>query len=286
MRTRIVPLLLLCVGLAGCGPKFVDDTVFASEDLTVDVRLRQRLEGGEPVPRGHQHPAIVSDVRIAHILAHLQYEDKRNRKLPVVRSFNVYDFAEGMSKALALAGPDDVILARAFHRDQNLQIFTVMRVTALRAYMRQDQLILEFYAIEERLEKESQNQYRGVWEFPDELPSYRIEKQLVPGEAHALYGKRGYAVNWRDPFFRRAVSLGPGGIRRRTILMEEAPEPEDERSGEVPVVSAETRDAQLRALDELDGLRRAGLIQEIEFTRRRRLVLEGKLEEAGFGTEP
>lgn len=286
MRVGIAPLLLLCLGLAGCGPKLVDETVFASEDQSVDVRLRHRLADGEPVPRGYQHPAIVSDVRIAHILAHLQYEDKRGRKLPMIRSLNVYDFAEGVSKALALANPDDAVLARAFNRDKNLQIFTVMRVTAFQAYMRHDQLILEFYAIEERLEKESQNQYKATWEFPDELPPTRTEQQLVPGEAHALYGKRGYAVNWRDPFFRRAVSLGRGGIRRRTILMEEAPEPEGDETGAAPVVSAEQRDAQLRALDELDGLRRAGLIQETDFARRRRLVLEGKLEEAGFGTEP
>lgn len=285
MRSGFAPLLALCLCLAGCGPKFVDEDVFASDDQSVLVQLRHELVDGEPVPGRYNHPAIISDVRIAHVLAHLQYEDKRGRKLPLIRSLNVYDFAEGMSKALALATPDDVVQARALNRDQNLQIFTVMRATAFRAYLRHDQLILEFYAVEERLEKDSRDQYKAAWKFPDRMPELRIEKQLVPGEAHALYGKRGYAVNWRDPFFRRAVSLGAGGIRRRTILLEEEPEPEQTEDG-APVVPTEVREAQLRALDELDGLRRAGMIEESDFTRRRRLVLEGKLEEAGFGTEP
>lgn len=249
------------------------------------MQLRHELLDGEPLTQGYNHPATISDIRIAHILVHLQYEDKRGRKLPLIRSLNVYDFAEGVSKALALATPDDVVQARALNRDQNLQIFTVMRATAFRAYLRHDQLILEFYAIEERLEKDSRDQYKAAWKFPDRLPELRIQQQLVPGEAHALYGKRGYAVNWRDPFFRRAVSLSGSGIRRRTVLMEEEPEPEAGQEG-APEIPAEVREAQLRALDELDGLRRAGMIEESEFTRRRRLVLEGKLEEAGFGTDP
>jgi hypothetical protein len=45
-------------------------------------------------------------------------------------------------------------------------------------------------------------------------------------------------------------------------------------------------DAQIRALDELDAARRAGLIKEVEFQRRRRLILEDKLEQAGYGTDP
>ena len=43
----------------------------------------------------------------------------------------------------------------------------------------------------------------------------------------------------------------------------------------------ELRDAQLRALDQLDAARRSGIVTEAEFQKRRRLVLEGKLEEAG-----
>jgi hypothetical protein len=42
----------------------------------------------------------------------------------------------------------------------------------------------------------------------------------------------------------------------------------------------------MRALDEIDAARRAGLITESEFLRRRRLVLEDRLEEAGYGAEP
>ena len=66
-------------------------------------------------------------------------------------------------------------------------------------------------------------------------------------------------------------------------------EPEEERpeaDPSEPAVAPELRDAQLRALDELDTLRRSGQITEDEFRERRRLVLDGRLDEAGYGASP
>jgi hypothetical protein len=45
-------------------------------------------------------------------------------------------------------------------------------------------------------------------------------------------------------------------------------------------------DAQIRALDQLEGARRSGLVTEAEFQRRRRLILQGRLEEAGYAPGP
>ena len=43
------------------------------------------------------------------------------------------------------------------------------------------------------------------------------------------------------------------------------------------------RNAQLEALDRLDEDRRSGEVPEQEFQRRRRLILDGRLDEAGYG---
>ena len=77
-----------------------------------------------------------------------------------------------------------------------------------------------------------------------------------------------------------------GKLQRRTILLQE------EEASEAPVPppipegapSNALRDAQLRALDQLDAARRSGLVTEAEFQRRRRLILEGRIEEAGYAS--
>jgi hypothetical protein len=63
----------------------------------------------------------------------------------------------------------------------------------------------------------------------------------------------------------------------------------DESEPKVPAAQTVPKglaDAQIRALDQLDAARQSGLIKEAEYQRRRRLILEGKLDEAGYGTAP
>ena len=110
----------------------------------------------------------------------------------------------------------------------------------------------------------------------------------VAGEAIRPRGPRGYEVDWRDPFFRKAVSFSAlsGEVRRREILMEAEPEDDLAAPGAAIEITPEIRQAQMKALDQLDGLRRSGEITEGDFQRRRRLVLEGRLEEAGYEPTP
>ena len=67
--------------------------------------------------------------------------------------------------------------------------------------------------------------------------------------------------------------------------MELPPEAEPATSPDAPL-PAGLSDAQIRALDELDSSRRSGLITESEYQRRRKLVLENALDEAGYGSQP
>ncbi len=274
---------------AGCGPKVLRESVYKSE--IAEVRLRHVEEGGEPVPRDFQHPVTIAPVRVAHILASLSYEDRNGKQHPVVRNAHIYPLAEGIGEALGRATPDDEVIAYARSRDRRLGIFSVDRITAFGVHMANSQLYLEFYAVEHRLE-ELEKEGRS-YDTPLELPEGRGSFRLLPGKAQVAAGPRTLAIDWRDPHFRRPMGLRRDGrLRRRTVLMEAEELEEDwdaeEELGTPPARASQpsTTDAQLRALDQLEAVRRAGLVSEVEFQRRRRLVLEGRLEEAGYGTDP
>ncbi len=297
--SRTAPLLAAILLLPACGPELVREPVYTSEQRTVRIELRRMVDGDQSVPRGFRHPATISDVRLAHILAHFTYKDKKGRKHPVIRSEHVYDLAEGMNKAFRLATPDDEVVAEAYGMDRRLQIFTVDKVTAFQAHFDPDYLLIEFFAIEKAVEKDPTNYSKRTYKVPNELSDKELPVELLPGTAYAVRNNRGYQIDWRDPVFARPISMSlrGGKLRRRTILLEaepedEAPEASGERErpepGDAPAaeMTPEQRDAQLRALDELDGARRSGLVTELEFQRRRRLILEGRLEEAGYGPGP
>jgi hypothetical protein len=274
----VLPALLS----SGCGPKLVVEPIHQTDE--VRVVLRRTLEGGKAVPHGYEHPVTIAGVRLAHILASLSHEDSKGKRHPTVRTSHVYAVAEGLGKAFERAGPDDEVAAAVFSADRRFGIFTDDRVTSLRASFQKSQLRLEFYAIEQQLEDPGVANEAATYRIPTGPASGRRSFRMVPGHAMALEGDRVVVVDWRDPQFRKPLDLriGASGIRRRTILMEAPGE-------EVPPVSQPPQglsDAQLRALDELDAGRRSGLIKEVEFQRRRRLVLEGKLEEAGYDSRP
>jgi hypothetical protein len=276
--------LSLALPLLACGPKLVRETIYTSENESVTVQLRRTMDGDTPVPRGYQQPIVISDVRLAHILAQLQFQDKKGSKA-LIRSQNVYDLAEGLRAALAQAGPDDETVATVYMRDKNLGVFTADKVTAFRVAAEDDWLVFEFFVVEGRLDSQSTSN-DGRYAVPTRLPDSRLPVDLLAGEAQTLAGSRGLRVDWRDDSFRRAVSFSSDGIRRRTILMEAEPEAEAPEPRAASGLSPESRDAQLDALDHLDEDRQAGLITEGEFQRRRRLILEGRLEEAGYSEEP
>ncbi len=271
-------MLALAAAAVACGPKVVRETVHETDSSHVE--LRRVIEDDAPVRRGYEHPATVAGVRIAHILSSLARETKPGEREPVIRSDQVYDLADGIALALAKAGPDDEIVVVAKMRDRRFQIFTVDRVTSCRVYLHSGQLYFEFFAVEEQLEREvAQKGYEPPLSPPHREPSWH----LVAGHALVPLNARRVAVDWRDDYWRQPISLRvrAGKLSRRTVLMEsqEAEEP-------VPAVPTGATDAQLRALDQLDAARRSGLVSEAEYQRRRRLVLDGRLAEAGYPEKP
>jgi hypothetical protein len=270
--------------LAGCGPKLVRNPVF--EKPGVRVELQRREKSGVPIARNFAHPATIADVRIAHILASLYFEDSDKKRRAVIRAEHVYDLAEGIAAALAQATPDDVIAGAAFPEDRRLGIFTDNRVTAFHLYLEGDAMQIEFAAVEEPLEKEGAKVGYREYELPSDSGALAPRFTLATGESITKLGDRGVSVAWRDDTFRRAVSLRErdGSAKKRTVLMELPPEKGTGASApkqqeRPPGLS----DPQIRALDQADAARASGSITEPEYQRQRRLILEGKLDEAGYG---
>jgi hypothetical protein len=278
MRPRTCITASLALAILACGPKVVRETIVDTD--STHVELRHVLEDGKPVPRGYEQPATVAAVRLAHILSSFARESGPGERGPIIRSEHVYELADGLAAALAKAGPDDEVVAVAKMRDRRFQIFTVDRVTSFRAWMATGQLYFQFLAVEQQLERDAAQQgYDPPLAPPSNAPGWRI----VAAHALAPLDDRTVAVDWRDDYWRQPINLRTrsGKASRRTVLMES---PEGEAPA--PPVPMDATDAQRRALDQLDVARRSGLVSEAEYQRRRRLVLEGRLAEAGYGEEP
>lgn len=275
--------LLICLGsLPGCGTRLVHEPVFRNAEGNVEIELRRTTKGGDVIARNFAHPATISDVRIAHILAHMEYDHAKVGRSPVFRSQHIYDLATGLARAFERAGPSDEVIAWSGVVERRLGIFTVRYITAFRAFLHNDLMRIEFFRIEEEWEPDPRDPDDSEYEAPEEPPTPALK--LEAGEARQVRA-RGFDVAWRDPFYRRPVHLSRqgGGLRKRTVLLEEPEAPPiEEAPAPVSMPAPKIREAQLTALDQLDRARRNGSMTENEFQQRRRLVLEGRLEEAGF----
>ncbi len=275
---------LLALGILGCGPKLVRETIAESRALTVE--LRRVREQARIEPRGYDHPATIADVRLAHVLAGIAHRNSDGSQQPTIRSEHVWPLAEALALALSLAGADDEVAVALFGDDRRLGLFHSEKITAFRAFVEGPSLVLEFFAIEEAPDRVGQGAGAAAeprrYEIPAEPPAGRPPFRFVPdGETQQLRGARALAIDWRHSRYRAAVSLRDryGTSRRSTVLLEEEVE---ETLPPLPDAST-LDDAQLRALDQLEAARRSGLVREDEYRRRRGLVLEGRVEEAGYG---
>jgi hypothetical protein len=161
-------------------------------------------------------------------------------------------------------------------------------VTAFRLGLVGDEMRIEILALEQPLERDGGKIGVREYDIPTELPTIAPRFKLVPGQAQTREGERGVNVAWRDPYYRKPVNLSFSGgqARRRTVLMElpaeDLPPGEAKAPADLP---PNLSDAQLRALDQLDAERTAGRIREADYQRKRRLILEGRLDEAP-GAQP
>jgi hypothetical protein len=275
---RLACLALALAALAGAGCSGYARNVL-SESGDNKVVLRSEKSIGGVVAQGYDHPVTISGTRLAHILSRIDIRtddaDVNSRK-PAIPAEIVYELGEKLSTALAKASKDEEVVVVSARRERSLGVFTHDFITSFSAYVKGDMLHIRLFHLD--------------WEQPQGGPQAKIDEpvpdkqvmrfRVVPGEAMQPEGPQGMAVSWRDPIFKSptAVRVTPTGkIVRRTVLMEsEAPSEESEPDVQLPsVTSGNLTPAQLRALADLEELRRDGKVSESDYQSRRARILRG-----------
>jgi hypothetical protein len=271
-RLSCLPLLLAAALLAGCGTRYARVPVHQGDDAS--VVLRAELRDGEPVERGFAHPATISGVRIAHVLAQIDVRiggggDEPSERRPAFPTELVYPLGELLSRGLAQANGTQEVVVQALRRERRLGLFTASFATSFVAYVgSDDRLHLQLHRLDWEVPKGQED------ELKEPLPGREVMAfRVLASEGVEPTGHQSVAVHWRDERFRNptTVHVGPGGkITRRTVLMEEEAPPEEP----LPAGTALPTDPDaLRALADLEDARRAGAITEAEYQRRRRELL-------------
>jgi hypothetical protein len=271
-RLSLLPVLLAAALLAGCGARYA--RVPVHQDDTATVVLRSELRSGEPFERSFAHPVTIAGVRLAHVLAQIDVRtgsggDAAGERRAAIPTELVYPLGELLSRALAQANSTQEVVVQAVRRERRLGLFTTTYATSFVAWVGADErLHLQLFRIDQEVPKGSEEELR------EPLPGREVMAfRVLASESIEPTGHQSVAVHWRDERFRNPtmVRVGPGGkISRRTVLMEDAAPaaPADEDGAVLP-----TDPDALRALADLEDARRAGVITEAEYQRRRRELL-------------
>lgn len=258
---------------AGCGTRYA--RVPVHEDDLNKVSLRAVLQDGKPQDRGFHHPAAISGVRLAHMLAQIDVrigagDDERSERKPAIPTELVYPLGDLLSAALAKADPSQEVVVQALRRERRLALFSQSFATSFVAFVGTDDLLhLQLSRLDWPVPKGSEDELHEPVA-GREVMAFRV----LASEGIAPTGQQSVAVDWRDDRFRNptTVRVGPGGkVTRRTILMEdEAPAGANAPSG----IELPTDPESLRALADLEDARRAGEISEAEYQRKKRALLQ------------
>jgi hypothetical protein len=267
---------LLLLGIAallatGCLTRSVKVPVF--EQGKTSVLLRSQTKGGETLPKGFGHPVTISPARMAHILSRIDMRAAQGdgQREPAIPLDSLYVIAEGVSKALAKADPNQEVVVMSVRRGKHWMLFDRNFLTSFVAFVKDD--LLYIYIA------------RAEWEIPNNLktplPEPHADEQvmkfrLVASEGMTLMTSQAVAVSWRDPIFRRPTRtriLPSGKVVRREVLMES---PED---APAPPVSTEVLPGNLspdtlRKLADLEEQKARGEITQTEYTVMRTTILQ------------
>ena len=278
----VAALLLVALLLPACGPRYRRTVVQEEGGITVTVRSLAGDDG--MAPRGFNHPATISGIRLAHILSRIDVrlsagaDDGAGDRRPAVPTELIYPLGDALSAGLAAAGENQEVVVEAIRKERRLGIFTNERVTSLVAWVQGDELVVHVGRSDDLIPKGELDDLK------EPIPGRQVQAfKVVATEGIVPVADQAVSVHWRDPVFREAshIRVGPTGeVMRRTILMEAPPEAAEE---ELPPLRLPSDPETLRELAELEEQRRAGEISEAEYHRRRDALLRSG---AGPGEEP
>ena len=247
----------------GCGARYLRVPLQDAPDLM--VALRSEVKNGAPVPRGFAHPAAISALRAANVLARVEVRESAgdaSARRPAVPGALTHKLGGALASALARADATQAVVVRATRSERRLGVFSRTFATSFVAFIdAQNRLQLVFVDADRELPAGENGAQ------PEPIAGRGTQAiKAVPGPHVEALGTRGFAVDWRADLFREAVPESESG-RRRTILMESTTPGALKASVNEHVVPADPE--RLRALAELDAARRAGTLSEAEYQRRR-----------------
>jgi hypothetical protein len=263
-------LITLVGALTGCAT--LAKTVFEKRGTTVKLESRR----GENLDL--DHPVIIAPTRLSHILSRvdvrLSVKDGQQR-VPAIPLESLDLIANGLAEGLREAGPNQHVVVYSIRSSKHFKVFDHQLLTSFIAYVKDENLFLHLS--------------RTDWKIPprreDKLPVPRIgdfpsKFRIMPGTAMNSVDKQAVAVEWRNSIFSKPTRtrLSPSGkLLRKTILMES---PEEEVATSAPAavetnaIPPGTSPGALRELADLEEQRQRGEISELEYTQRRREILD------------
>lgn len=285
MPLRTVGLLLLLLPapllLSACITRQVRQDVYHKGRVDVFLRTDKRITS--VVEKNYDQPVNIAPVRIAHILSRLDVRrpvSEGNHRVPAIPTDLLYSVADGVSRALSRADPNQEVVVMAIRKQRRLGILDDDYLTSFVAYVRGDRLFIHLSRTDWLVPKRHKNQ---------KLPQPRVGEnptklRIYPGTGMAIVDPASVSVAWRNPVFERATRtkiLPSGEVVRKTILLESpgdqsTSDAESESPEATPQLPPGITPEQLRALADLEEQRIAGKITEAEFQKRQREILAGK----------
>jgi len=279
LRPRPLALAIFAAVLAiGCATR--PTPIF--DESGVRVFVRSDVRWFRTVEKGYAHPVTIAPVRIAHILSRIDLKppsgflvsfEGDKQRVPAVATDALYTIAEGISKALAAADPNQEVVVMAIRDTKRFGIFDHDFLTSMILFVRDERLYVQVC--------------HHDWEIPktrdERLPEPHLGDKpqsfkLYTGTAMSLVSDQAVAIDWRDPVFAKPTRtrvLPSGEVERREILLESPDEVKD-TSDPGMSLPENLSPEQLRNLADIEEQRRAGKITETEYRARRRAVLGGE----------
>jgi hypothetical protein len=280
-RSRAIAVAFVCLAAlaaGGCMAKQAKTPVYDKNN--VQVFLRQSVKGDKAQDRGYSHPVTISPVRITNILARIEVrvedeDEEKSLRKPAVPTGVLYSIGEGVSQALAKADSSQEVVVMAIERRKSLKVFTQDFLTSAILWVKDDRLFVHLGDMGTIVSTDARDKPREP-----QLDTVVGKKKVIGGEGITPSGPRIVAVDWRNNVFKdlSAIRVQPGGkVVRRTILVEEPAEDEAATApGPAPPPEGLSPEA-LRALADLEEVRRRGELSETDYQAKRREILSGKV---------
>ncbi|MCP5044251.1 MAG: hypothetical protein GY944_24750 [bacterium] len=205
MIGRCVRILLIFAVLSahglGCASNTAERDFYDHKQTT--TKLRQYLEGDQPIDRGFQHPVVISEERLRRILSSIEVRvDKRfqaEKVIPAISPRVVALVARALSASLEEADSTEEVALISVRKERYLGVFSDRFLTSFVAYVKDDLLTIALSRIDWNLQL-LRTSAGGRERLPQpKLGEEVMEFRIVQNPDFAMSGGQAIAVQWQNP---------------------------------------------------------------------------------------